>query len=99
MAHEEDILDTTLDEGLEVTVDPFHELKAVLDDLEALLKNGEVIGALTSRGINGSLALVPAGGLRANLQGHKAEAAEDLATAAEEIRARSNASTGNDRRA
>jgi hypothetical protein len=94
MANENDILDNTFDGGLEVTVDPFHELDAVLDDLEALLKNGEVIGALTSRGINGSLALVAAGGLRAYLEGRKADAAEDLATAAEEIRARIQAGDG-----
>jgi hypothetical protein len=94
MASENDILDNTFDGGLEVTVDPFRELDAVLDDLEALLKNGEVIGALTSRGINGSLALVAAGGLRAYLEGRKADAAEDLATAAEEIRARIQAGDG-----
>jgi hypothetical protein len=100
MAHDEDILDTTLDEGLEVTVDPIRELTAVLDDLEALLKSGEVIGALTARGINGSLALVAAGGLRAYLEGKKAEAADDLGTAAEEIRARiHSAGAGNGQRA
>ena len=100
MAHDEDILDTTLDEGLEVTIDPFRELTAVLDDLEALLKSGEVIGALTARGINGSLALVAAGGLRAYLEGKKAEAADDLGTAAEEIRARiQSTGAGSGRRA
>ena len=96
MAHDDDILDTTFDGGLEVAVDPHRELDAVLDDLEALLKNGEVIGALTNRGINGSLALVAAGGLRAYLDGKKAEAADDLATAAEEIRARLQSATGAD---
>jgi hypothetical protein len=94
MANENDILDTTYDGGLEVSVDPHRELEAVLDDLEALLKSGEVIGALTSRGINGSLALVAAGGLRAYLEGRKAEAAEDLATVAEEIRARIQSGNG-----
>ena len=89
MAHEDDILDTTLDTGEEVALDPHQEIEALLEDLEALLKNGEVIGALTARGINASLALLAAGGLRASLAGHKAEAADDLAAAAEEIRARS----------
>jgi hypothetical protein len=88
MAQEHDVLDHTLDPCIEVTLDPQRELEAVLDDLEALLKSGEVIGALTARGINASLALVAAGGLRAYLAGKKAEAADDLATAADEIRGR-----------
>ena len=88
MAHEDDILETTVDHGVEVAVDPHRELGALLDYLEALLKNGEVIGSLTSMGVNASLALLAAGGLRAYLTGHKAEAAEDFATAAEEIRGR-----------
>jgi hypothetical protein len=88
MGHEDDILETTIDTGMEVTVDPHRELTALLDDLEALLKSGEVIGALTARGINASLALCATAGLRAYLAGDKAEAAEELGTAAEEIRAR-----------
>ncbi len=88
MAHDENILDTTVDTGTEVAVDPKAQLEAVLDDLEALLKSGEVIGALTTSGVNASLALLAAGGLRAYLAGKKAEAAEDLGTAAEEIRGR-----------
>jgi hypothetical protein len=90
MARSEDdnILDTTIDTGDEVMLDPSVEIDAVLDDLESLLKNGEVIGALTSRGINASIALVAATGLRAYLKGRKADAAEDLATAAEEIKGR-----------
>ena len=47
-----------------------------------------MIGALTTRGINASLALVAAGGLRAYLGGKKADAADDFATVAEEIRGR-----------
>jgi hypothetical protein len=84
----DDPFDTTLNTGIEVTVDPNREIDAVLDDLEALLKNGEVIAALTARGINASLALVAAGGLRAYVKGKKADAADDFATAAEEIRGR-----------
>jgi hypothetical protein len=94
MAHEDDLLDTTLDPSIEFTLDPLKEIEAVLDDLEALLKNGEVIGALTACGINASLALLAAGGLRAYLAGKKAEAADDLATAADEIRGRIQVGTG-----
>lgn len=88
MSHDEDILETTLDTGMEVAMDPDQELDAVLDDLEALFKNGEVIAALTARGINASLALCAAGGLRAYVKGKKAEAADDFGTVAEEIRSR-----------
>jgi hypothetical protein len=65
-----------------------------MDDLEALLKNGEVIGALTSRGINASIAMLAASGLRSYLKGQKAEAADDLGTAAEEIGGRIAATKG-----
>jgi hypothetical protein len=92
---DDDLLETTVDTGQEVALDPRGEIDAVMDDLEALLKNGEVIGALTTRGINASIALVAVSGLRAYLQGHKAEAAEDLGTAAEEIRGRIAAHGGN----
>ena len=96
MGHEEDVLDaitdttidTTLDAGAEVAIDPHRELAAVLDDLDALLKSGEVIASLTARGINASLAMCAANGLRAYLAGNKIEAAEELGTAAEEIRGR-----------
>ncbi|WP_437679278.1 hypothetical protein [Sorangium sp. So ce131] len=69
-------------------IDPGPEIAAVFDDLETLLKNGDVVGALTVRGINASLALLAADALRAYLAGRKAEAAEDFATVAEEIRGR-----------
>jgi hypothetical protein len=64
------------------------ELDLVLEDLETLLKNPDVGGILTARGINTSLALLIADGLRAYLKGKKKEAAEDLSTAAEEISTR-----------
>jgi hypothetical protein len=83
-----DILETTVDTGQEVAIDPSGELDAVLGDLEALLKNGDIIGTLSERGINTSLALVAASALRSYLAGKKAEAAEDFATVAEEIQAR-----------
>jgi hypothetical protein len=71
-----------------VTLDASKEIEAVLDDLEALLKNGDVIGALTQKGVNASIALLAINGIRAYLAGKKAEAAEDLGTAAEEIQGR-----------
>ncbi|MDC0683103.1 MULTISPECIES: hypothetical protein [Sorangium] len=73
-------------------IDPGPELAAVFDDLETLLKNGDVIEALTARGINASLALLAADALRAYLAGRKADAAEDFSTVAEEIRGRLAAS-------
>jgi hypothetical protein len=69
-------------------VDPTREILALFEELEDLLKNGDVIGALTARGVNASLALTAIDGLRAYLAGDKADAAEDLALVAEEIRAR-----------
>jgi hypothetical protein len=69
-------------------VDPTREIGELFDDLEALLKNGDVIEALTARDINASLALLAADALRAYLSNRKEEAAEDFATVAEEIRAR-----------
>ena len=88
MDHDDDITDTTVDTGMEVNIDPDRELDAVIGDLESLLKSGEVIGALTARGINASLALLAAGAVRAYLAGKKADAADDFATVAEEIRGR-----------
>jgi hypothetical protein len=94
MGHRDDILETTVDTGTEILLDPSAEIEAVIDDLEALLKNGEVIGSLTGRGINASIALVGVSGLRAYLKGHKAEAADDFATVAEEVRGRLAATEG-----
>lgn len=74
--------------GKTFRVDPTREVASVLDELEDLLKNGDVIEALSNKGINASLALVTIDGLRAYLEGRKAEAADDLGTVAEEIRGR-----------
>lgn len=81
-------VETTVTSGAEITLDPMGELGAVFDDLEALLKNGDVIESLTLRHVNASLALVALEGLRAYLSGDKAQAADDLGTVAEEIRGR-----------
>jgi hypothetical protein len=85
---EPDIFETTLDTGMEVSIDPAAELSAVIDDLEALLKNGDVIGMLTARGVNASIALVAVSGLRAYVAGDKPAAAEDFVTVAEEVKGR-----------
>jgi hypothetical protein len=85
---DDDLVETTLTTGIEVELDPKAEIGAVIDDLEALLKSGDVIGALTSKGVNGSIALLAVDGLRSYLAGDKASAAEDFATVAEEIRGR-----------
>jgi hypothetical protein len=64
------------------------ELDEVLDDLDELLKRNDVGAVLAERGINISLALTAANGLRAYLKGDKATAIDDLGTVAEEIAAR-----------
>jgi hypothetical protein len=74
--------------GARMRVDPSSEIGEVFDDLEQLLKNPDVVGALAERGLNASLALVAVEGLRAYLAGRKADAADDLRTVAEEIEAR-----------
>jgi len=56
--------------------------------LETLLKMSHAGAELSDKGINPSLALVAVQGLRAYLRGDAAQAADDLGTVAEEIRAR-----------
>jgi hypothetical protein len=64
------------------------ELDGLLAEIEHRLKNPEVAVSLGERGVNTSIALVATQGLRAYVRGNKAEAAEDLATAADELDAR-----------
>ena len=64
------------------------EMAELLTELDQLLKNPDLGADLADRGLNISLALVAASGLRAYLEGRKLEAADDLSTAAEEIRTR-----------
>jgi hypothetical protein len=64
------------------------EIDDLFDELDQLLKNVDVESDLAARGVNVSLAIVGADGLRAYLHGDKARAADDLGTVAEEIRAR-----------
>jgi hypothetical protein len=64
------------------------EIDDLFSELDQLLKNADVATALAEQGINISVALVAADGLRAYLRGDKAQAADDLGTVAEEIRSR-----------
>ena len=64
------------------------EIDELFDELDTLLKNADVGAALADKGVNVSLAIVAADGLRAYLHGDKERAAEELGTAAEEIAAR-----------
>jgi hypothetical protein len=64
------------------------EIDGLFDDIDALLKNVDVVSTFSERGVNTSIAMLIADGLRAYLKGDKANAAEDLSTAAEEIAGR-----------
>jgi hypothetical protein len=68
------------------------ELREVFDDLDTLLKNPEVGGELTARGVNVSLAIGAAEALLAYVEGDRERAAEDFDTVAEEIGTRLKAS-------
>src|SRR5262245_20066573 len=89
---DDDELERTMTSESDAIIDPTGEIGAVLDELETLLKNGDVIAALSAKNVNASLALLAIEGLRAYLAGKKGEAADDFATTAEEIRARLAAS-------
>lgn len=67
-------------------MDPRKDLAALFNELESLLKTGAVVAALTSRGVNASLALVALHGLREYIiEDKKVQAAEDFAMVSEEI--------------
>ncbi len=72
----------------DTTTGALRALDDALDRLDELLKNHEVGAALTLRGVNTSLAMTAAFGLRAYLNGDRASAIEDFGTVAEEISAR-----------
>jgi hypothetical protein len=67
---------------------PSAELEDLFDELDQLLKNPDVESELAGLGVNTSLAMTLAYGLRAYLQGDKAKALLELGTATEEIAAR-----------
>lgn len=64
------------------------ELAGTLASLEQHLKDPTIGAALSDGGVNVSLAIVALDGLRAYLEGSHQRAADELATAAEEIGAR-----------
>jgi len=64
------------------------ELDDVFDELDTLLKNPEVGAQLADKGVNVSLAMTLAEGLRAYLRGDKEKALLELGTATDEIAAR-----------
>jgi hypothetical protein len=67
---------------------PIAELDEVFDELDTLLKNPEVGAVLTAGGVNTSLAMTLADGLRAYVHGDKTKAILELQTATDEIAAR-----------
>ena len=70
------------------------ELDDVFEELDTLLKNPEVGAELADRGVNISLAMTLADGLRAYLRGDKEKALLELGTATDEIAARMTWSGG-----
>ena len=61
------------------------EIDDVFEELEELLKNPDVGAELAERGVNISLAMTLADGVRAYLHGEKERAILELGTATEEI--------------
>jgi|HubBroStandDraft_6_1064221.scaffolds.fasta_scaffold256397_2 hypothetical protein len=70
------------------------EIDAVFEELEVLLKNPDVGAELADRGVNVSLAMTLADGIRAYLHGDKEKALLELGTATDEIAARMARSRG-----
>jgi hypothetical protein len=64
------------------------EIDEVFEELEVLLKNPDVGAELADRGVNISLAMTLADGIRAYLHGDKEKALLELGTASDEIAAR-----------
>jgi hypothetical protein len=64
------------------------EIDDVFEELEVLLKDADVGAALADRGVNVSLAMTLADGVRAYLHGDKETALLELGTATDEIAAR-----------
>jgi hypothetical protein len=67
---------------------PLSELDELFDELDQLLKNPDVGAALAAQGVNASLAMTLAYGLRAYLHADKQQALLELGTAIDEIAAR-----------
>ena len=72
---------------------PNEEIDDVFEELDMLLKNPDVGAGLAEKGVNVSLAMTLADGLRAYIYGDKKKALLELGTATEEIAARMAATT------
>ena len=70
------------------------ELDDIFEELHTLLKNPDVGAELAERGVNISLAMTLADGLRAYVHGEKDKAILELGTATDEIAARMASSRG-----
>jgi hypothetical protein len=70
------------------------ELDDIFDELTTLLKNPDVGAQLAERGVNVSLAMTLADGLRAYVHGEKDKALLELGTATDEIAARMASARG-----
>lgn len=70
------------------------EIDDLFEELDQLLKNPDVGAELAERGVNVSLAMTLADGLRAYLHGDKDKALLELGTATDEIAARMARSSG-----
>ncbi len=64
-------------------------LGRLLKEIEAVLKEPQMGMELGSRGVNTSITLLAVQGVGAYIEGNSRQASEDLATAAEEMKARS----------
>ncbi len=73
---------------------PLDELDDVFDELDVLLKNPEAGAELADRGVNVSLAMTLADGLRAYVHGDKEKALLELQTATDEIAVRMASARG-----
>lgn len=67
---------------------PLSELEELFDELDQLLKNPDVVSELAAKGVNASLAMTLAYGVRAYVHGDKQQALLELGTATDEIAAR-----------
>jgi hypothetical protein len=67
---------------------PLAELDELFDELDQLLKNPDVQASLAETGVNASLAMTLAYGLRAYVHADKQQALLELGTATEEIATR-----------
>jgi hypothetical protein len=73
---------------------PLNELDDLFEELDQLLKNPDIGAALAAKGVNTSLAMTLAYGLRAYVHGDKEQALLELGTATDEIAARMSGGPG-----